>query len=69
MSDGEYQFVVEVLQDDPAKQALLVLHDGAREVWIPRSVIKRLEYDHRPGNERLAAITIPEWIAKSKGMI
>ncbi|KKN66372.1 hypothetical protein LCGC14_0471930 [marine sediment metagenome] len=69
MSDGEYQFVVEVLMDDPAKLAILVLHEGNKEIWIPRSVIERLEYDHRPGNERLAAITIPEWLAMKKGMI
>jgi len=68
MTGDIYTFVVEVVVDDPDKHAILV-DDGSNRVWIPRSTIHRLEYDHRPGKEKMASLGVPEWLAKSKGMI
>jgi hypothetical protein len=47
-----------------AQKAVLV-SDGAVEVWLPLSLI-----DIEPGNKyNQATITLPEWLAKEKGMI
>ena len=47
-----------------AQKAVLV-SDGAVEVWLPLSLI-----DIEPGNKyNQATITLPEWLAKEKGLI
>lgn len=47
-----------------AQKAVLV-SDGAVEVWLPLSLI-----DIEPGNKyNQATITLPEWLAKEKGVI
>jgi hypothetical protein len=47
-----------------AQKAVLV-SDGAVEVWLPLSLI-----DIEPGNKyNQADITLPEWLAKEKGLI
>ena len=59
-----YQFIVIIKHETDF--AILVDHDGAEEVWLPKSQISRREDDALKG---LTAITIPEWLATDKGML
>ncbi len=46
----------------------VLIHDGAREAWIPLSQVQ----DHGPDDLRVGKhidITIPEWLANEKGLI
>ncbi|MFA7175904.1 MAG: hypothetical protein WC114_01540 [Smithellaceae bacterium] len=46
-------------------QKAVLVSDGAVEVWLPLSLI-----DIEPGNKyNQATITLPEWLAKEKGLI
>ena len=50
----------------PTKDAILI-NDGTRNMWIPRSEIR----DELPKLAKgdIVTITIPEWLAKKKGLI
>jgi hypothetical protein len=56
------EFCGEIRRDSAG--ALLVF-DGANEVWIPKSQIKEMTRASKGGH----TIVIPEWLAKSKGII
>ena len=47
----------------------VLINDGDREVWIPKSQISVLEdwYDLEPGDP--LTIEIPEWLAEDKELI
>jgi len=42
----------------------ILVNDGATECWLPKS---QIEYDAEVGET--TTITIPEWLAKGKGLI
>ena len=63
MSDHASNLVdiaVEFRHETP--KAILV-YDGAKEVWLPKS---QVEYEHSGGG---VIVTMPEWLAKDKGLI
>ena len=63
MSDGDLiEIEVEVVAETP--KAMLV-NDGKKEVWIPRSQIK--DYCEEKG--KVTSIFITEWLATEKGLI
>lgn len=41
-----------------------LVHDGHRDVWLPKS---QCEVHFEPGKPAIA--TLPEWLAKAKGLI
>lgn len=54
----------------------VLVNDGDREAWIPKSQIEDLEYDRydaedwydlEPGDS--LTMSIPEWLAEDKGLI
>lgn len=61
---------VELRRDDARQQAIAVFNgdtdDNDREVWqwLPRSLI---EYDET--SEGVIEVSLPEWLAKDKGLI
>jgi hypothetical protein len=58
----------EIRRDTPKEQAVL-FYDGTREVWLPRSQIKIKEKDGFVLGGRLVEVSLPEWLAKEKGLI
>jgi hypothetical protein len=55
---------VEVIAE--TEKALLIF-DGDREEWVPRSQIGKTSDVHEKGDK--GTILIPEWLAKEKGFI
>jgi len=43
----------------------MLLFDGKKEVWIPKSQIEGIEKKER----RMVAVVIPEWLAMEKELI
>jgi hypothetical protein len=41
------------------------IHDGVREVWIPKSQVS----DYLEGPDGIESIFIPEWLATEKGLV
>jgi len=63
MSDGDLiEIDVEVVAETP--KAMLIT-DGKKEVWIPRSQIK--DYSEESG--KVTSIFLTEWMATEKGLI
>lgn len=46
----------------------ILVHDGTREAWIPRSQIEDPDPDDLEIGQHITLL-IPEWIAKEKGLI
>ena len=46
----------------------VLIHDGAREAWIPRSQIEDPDSDDMEIGQHIT-LMIPEWLAKDKGLI
>lgn len=48
--------------------AILVSDDGDKEkaVWLPKS---QVEYTEPKGKGNITEVTLPEWLAKEKGLI
>lgn len=44
----------------------IYFYDGAKTVWIARSLIQKIDEDAQRGT---ATIIIPEWLAKKEGLI
>lgn len=40
--------------------------DKKDAVWLPKS---QIEFTHDGGEERFITVTLPEWLAKDKGLI
>ncbi len=40
--------------------------DRAKAVWLPKS---QVEVEHDGGQDRFVTVTLPEWLAKDKGLI
>ena len=57
---------VSVVIDNPKYRSVLVT-DGEREVWLPRSEIE-LEYSGGQ-NAQTATVTMPEWLAIAKELV
>lgn len=49
-------------------QAVLFF-DGTREVWLPKSQIKIEDKDGFVLGGKLIEVTLPEWLARDKGLI
>lgn len=51
-------------------KALLVSDDGDREhaIWLPKFLIEFEHWSRNTGG-RLVKVTLPEWLAKEKGLI
>lgn len=62
---SDYQFVVEVKAE--TDRAILINDGGDKDIWLPKSQLKRFEEDHLKPD--MAAICIPEWLAVEKGML
>lgn len=60
--DEEVEIDVDVRHE--TDKAYLV-YDGKREVWIPKSQIT----DKLVQKGKIVQITLPEWLAKDKGLI
>jgi len=65
MNDAMIEIYLEILH---ATDRALFVTDGSREdgVWLPKSQIS-LDFDVEPGDG--AEITMPEWLARDKGLI
>jgi len=52
--------------------AAILFDDGEQQIWLPKSQIR---IEDAPGNagsralERAVIVTIPDWLAKEKGLI
>lgn len=57
MTDRLTDIAVQIKHETP--KAFLIF-DGAKEVWLPKSQCE---------NNRDGTITLPEWLAKDKGLI
>lgn len=58
-----------VCRDVPSDRAILVAEDNdedAKKVWLPRS---QIEIEYEEGHPNVAIVTLPEWLAKDKGLI
>jgi len=64
--DDATELTVEIERETAA--AYLV-HDGNISVWLPKSLIYRIEILDSPTPEEFRKITIPEWLALKKGLI
>lgn len=58
---------VAVIVKHETPKAYLVTDDGKREMWIPKSQCELVSSTNRKGREGL--LTLPEWLAKEKGLI
>lgn len=63
-SDSDDEVTVDVTIRHQTDKAILA-YDGKREVWVPKSQIR----DLKMGKAKTAQITIPEWLAKDKGLV
>jgi len=63
--DKNYVEVVVELKADPPKAKAILISDGDKEIWVPRSIIEGIE----PVKGTMIEITIPEWFAQDKGLI
>lgn len=57
--------VAVILKHETAK-AYLVTDDGKKEIWIAKS---QCEFEPGTRSTREGTLTLPEWVAKSKGLI
>jgi len=67
MGDSELVDIAGCLHHETDKAILF--SDTADEkdaVWLPKS---RCEYQRDGGQERFVTVTMPEWLAKEKGLI
>jgi len=63
VSNEEVELELELLhQTDDA----YLLSDGDTEAWVPRSLVSSLE---EGDDEDTVIVTIPEWLAKEKGLV
>ena len=58
MTDPKLIDIAAELRHETAKAYLV--HDGAREVWLPKSMVER---------STDGVFVMPEWLAKDKGLI
>lgn len=65
----DVEIIVEIKRDTggPNKLGAILAFDGANEIWIPNSIIKKKE--PVPGHDGNWTISIPEWFAKKEGVI
>jgi hypothetical protein len=62
MSDEQHTIDVTIIRE--TEKAVLI-NDGTREEWLPRSQIEM----EGPDPDGLMQLTAPEWILKDKGLI
>lgn len=46
-----------------------LIFDGAREVWIPKSLAEWEPAPNRSSSSSTGTITMPEWLAQREGLI
>lgn len=61
MDRNDYEFTAKI---DRETDLSYRVHDGERFHWLPKSQIKI-----EKGLDDMAEITVPEWLAKEKGLI
>lgn len=44
----------------------VLIYDGTEPVWLPKS---QVEIDDAPRDDGLISVTLPEWLAREKGLI
>lgn len=48
------------------ESAVLITEDGETDIWLPKS---QVEYNLIDQKKDLYEVTLPEWLAKEKGLI
>lgn len=66
-TSGAVWIDVEIKRNQPEQEAVLV-SDGDKDVWIPRSRILDQEDENLDENTH-TKIEIPEWLAEQKGLV
>jgi S1 domain len=65
MSDQDAKLCDIAVQVKHETAKAYLVNDGAKDVWLPKS---QVELDDSQGDEA-AIVTMPEWLARDKGLI
>jgi len=65
MSDRDAKLCDIAVQVKHETDKAYLVSDGVKDVWLPKS---QVELDDSQGDEA-AIVTMPEWLAKDKGLI